>query len=220
MDKVSDTTDAVGTGTQRDIKEGTAPGPLPDNLYGQLPDWEFELTPTSTQVIMASLFLALGFTVNMQITERIDTVMWGGVSPLWGLFFFGLWNLAGAIFFGIPGALIVANINPIVANLTATNPLAPTFFATNTLYAVPMALWAWYFKEPGRGLTFTQVGFAHFLSIPLAVIPLALIWIYVLNFTPTVIAMWFGASVVFGWAGVLIAYPFAKKLLESGVVQR
>jgi hypothetical protein len=220
MDEVTDKTDTIGTDTRTNTAAGSAPGPLPDHLYGPLPDWEFKLTPTSTQVIMASLFLALGFTVNMQITERIDTVMWGGVSPLWGLFFFALWNLGAAIFFGIPGALIVANINPIVANLTATNPLAPTFFATNTLYAVPMALWAWYFKEPGKGLTVKQLGIAHLLSIPLAVVPLAFIWAFVLNFTPAVIAMWYVGSCIFGWTGFFVAYPFAKKLLESGVVQR
>ena len=220
MDEITDTNETTSTGMQTTTAEGTAPGPLPENLYGRLPDWEFSLWPSSTTVIMASLFLALGFTVNMQITERIDTVMWGGISPLWGLFFFSLWNLPGAIFFGIPGALIVANVNPIVANLTATNPLAPTFFATNTLYALPMALWCWYFKEPGRGLTFKQVGVAHFLSIPLSVIPLALIWYFVLSFTAPVIAMWAIGSVVFGWAGIFVAYPFSKKLLESGVIQR
>lgn len=198
----------------------TAPGPLPENLYGQLPEWEFKLWPSSTTVIMAALFLALGFTVNMQITERIDTAMWGGVSPLWGFFFFGMWNAAGAMFYGIPGALIVANINPIVANLTATNPMAPTFFVTNTLYAVPMALWTWYFKQPGQGLTFRQVSIAHFLSIPLAAIPIAIIHWVVLDFTVELIAFWFVAGSVFGWAGLFVMYPFAKKLLETGVIQR
>lgn len=202
------------------LSESTAPGPLPEKLYGRLPNWDFKLMPNSTTVIIASLFLALGFTVNMQITERIDTVMWGGISPLWGLFFFSFWNLPGAIFFGIPGALIVANINPMIANLTATNPLAPTFFATNTLYALPMALWAWYLKQPNEGLTFGQLSIAHFLSIPLAVLPLAFIWYFVLNFSFQVIVLWFVASALFGWAGLFVAYPFAKKLLESGVIQR
>lgn len=220
MDEVSEPTDTTSTEHRSSTSERSAPGPLPEEHYGRLPDWNFTLMPTSTTVIMASLFLALGFTVNMQITERIDTVMWGGISPLWGLFFFSLWNLPAAIFFGIPGALIVANINPIVANLTATNPLAPTFFATNTLYALPMALWCWYLKEPGRGLSFGQVALAHVLSIPLSVVPLALIWAFVLNFTLPVITIWFVGSVVFGWAGVFVAYPFTKKLLESGVIQR
>jgi hypothetical protein len=197
-----------------------APGPLPDKYYGQLPDWEFNLWPSRTAVIMAALFLALGFTVNMQITERIDTIMWGGISPLWGLFFFALWNASGAMFFGLPGALIVANVNPIVANLTATNPLAPVFFATNSLYAVPMAFWTWYFKDEGEGLTFFQVATAHVLSIPLAVVPLAFVWIFVLQLTPPVVAMWFAASCIAGWLGILIAYPFAKKLLASGVIQQ
>lgn len=206
--------------TTESTVHSTAPGPLPDNLYGQLPNWEFQLMPRSTTVIMASLFLALGFTVNMQITERIDTVMWGGISPMWGLFFFSLWIMPGAIFFGIPGALVVANINPVIANLTATNPLAPTFFATNTLYAVPMALFAWYIKKPGEGLTFVQLSIAHFLAIPLAVIPLAFIWLFILGFGVELIAIWFVGSALFGWAGLFVAYPFAKKLLESGVIQQ
>lgn len=206
--------------TARRTPEGSAPGPLPDKYYGPLPDWEFSIWPSKTAVIMASLFLALGFTVNMQISERLDTIMWGGISPLWGLFFFSLWIMPAAIFYGAPGALIVANINPIVANLTATNPLAPTFFATNSLYALPMALWTWYFKEPGEGLTFGKVATAHFLSIPLSVVPLMLIWAIVLQMTLEVIAFWAVVSLVFGWAGIFVSYPFAKKLLESGVVQQ
>lgn len=198
----------------------TAPGPLPENLYGDIPDWEFKMWPSSTTAIMAALFLALGFTVNMQITERLDTALWGGVSPLLGIFFFALWNASGAMFYGVPGALIVANINPIVANLTATNPLAPTFFATNTLYALPMALWIYYFKKPGKGLTFGQFAIGHFLSIPLTLLPLSFIHVFVLNFTLPVVIGWYAAGLVAGYAGMFIAYPFAKKLVEAGVIQR
>lgn len=217
---MSQATESGNVQAPRHTTGDAAPGPLPDKYYGQLPDWEFTLWPSSTTVIMASLFLALGFTVNMQITERIDTIMWGGISPLWGLFFFALWNAAAAMFFGLPGALIVANVNPIVANLTATNPLAPVFFATNSLYAIPMALWTWYFKDEGEGLTFLQVATAHVLSVPLAVVPLGFVWAFVLQMTPTVIAMWYVASCIAGWLGILVAYPFAKKLLEAGVVQQ
>jgi hypothetical protein len=32
--------------------------------------------------------------------------------------------------------------------------------------------------------------------------------------------MWFAASCIAGWLGILIAYPFAKKLLASGVIQQ
>jgi hypothetical protein len=198
----------------------TAPGPLPEDLYGDLPDWNFALWPSSTTVIMAALFLALGFTVNMQITERIDTALWGGISPLLGLFFFSLWNATGAAFYGLPGALIVANINPVVANLTATNPLAPTFFATNSLYSIPMALWISYLKRPGRGMTFQQFALAHCLSIPLSLLPLSFIHVFVLNFTLPVTIGWYIAGLVFGYAGLFVAYPFIKKLLEAGVVQR
>jgi hypothetical protein len=187
-------------------------------MYGELPTWNFKLWPTSTSVIMASLFLALGFTVNMQITERIDTIMWGGAAPLFGVMFLGMWMTAGALY-GIPGALIVANINPIVANLTATNPLAPTFFANNMLYAVPMALFIWYFKDPDGGITFKQLAIAHAVCIPLGFLPVSLVQFIVLEFTLPVIAMWFGAALVSGFIGLFIMYPFVKRLLTAGVVQ-
>ncbi|MDX1744398.1 MAG: hypothetical protein R3324_00540 [Halobacteriales archaeon] len=199
---------------------GTAPGPLPDNLYGDLPDWDFDLWPSSTSMIMAALFLALGFTVHMQITERIDTVITGGLIPLLGIFFFSMWQMPAGTFYGITGALIVANINPIVANLTATNPLAPVFFVPNTLYAVGMALWVSRRKQPGQGISFRYVAVGHFLLIPWAVLPVTLIHIFVLQLPTNVVVFWFVVGTLVGYAGLFLAYPFTKKLLEAGVVQR
>lgn len=199
--------------------EENAPGPLPGSLYGELPNWEYHLWPSSTQVIMASMFLALGFIVALQVAERLDTVMFGGVAPIWGTIFYTPWLIAGGFFFGLSGALIVANINPIVANLTATSPLAPLFFPANTLYAVTVALFAWYFKQPGKGLRFRHVVVANAIAGALNIVPYMLYQRIVLEFSFQVIGTI--ALVQYGafQASVLIAYPFCKKLLEAGVVQ-
>lgn len=206
--------------TEAAADAGTAPGPLPDNLYGDLPDWEFDLWPTSTSMIMAALFLALGFTVHMQITERIDTVITGGLIPILGIFFFSMWQMPAGTFYGVTGGLIVANINPIVANLTATNPLAPVFFVPNTIYAVGMALWMSRYKQPGQGVSFRTVAIAHVIIIPWTVLPITLIHIFVLQLPTNAVIFWFVVGLIAGYAGLFVAYPFTKKLLEAGVVQR
>lgn len=202
----------------------TAPGQVErestmSELFGPLPDWEFRLWPSSTQVIMASLFLALGFIVAMQIAERLDTAMFGGVAPIWGTILFTPWLLAGGMFFGLTGALIVANINPIVANLTATSPLAPLFFVANTLFGVTIALLVWYFKEPGEGIRFSQVLVAVAIAGALNIIPYTFFQRIVLEFQWEVIAGLFALQFVVFLVSVVIAYPFCKKLLEAEVIQ-
>lgn len=199
--------------------DSTAPGPLPESMFGELPNWEYRLWPNSTQVIMASLFLALGFIVAMQVAERLDTIMFGGIAPIWGTMFFTPWLIAGGLFFGLSGALIVANINPIVANLTATSPLAPLFFVANTLYAVVIAMFAWYFKEPGQGIRFQHVAVANAVAGGLNIIPYAFFQYIVLQFEPNVIAMIAGIQYVAFQLSLVIAYPFCKKLLEAGVIR-
>lgn len=217
---MSESTAAEETETTRELaEEKTVLGPLPESLFGEMPNWEFKLWPTSTQVIMASLFLALGFIVSMQVAERLDTVMFGGIAPIWGTILFTPWLIAGGIFFGLSGALIVANINPVVANLTATSPLAPLFFVANTLYGATIALFAWYFKEPGRGLRFRDVAIANGIAGILNIIPYTFFQRIVLQFEYEVIATIAGIQYVAFWVSLFIAYPFCKKLLEAGVIE-
>lgn len=214
---MSETSSATETVANKE--RSRAPGPLPDRLFGQLPNWEYKLWPQSTQVIMSSLFLALGFIVAMQVAERLDTLMFGGAAPIWGTIFFTPWLIAGGMLFGVSGALIVANINPIVANLTASSPLAPLFFPANTLYGVTIALFAWYFKEPGEGIKFKHVFVANAIAGALNIVPYMIYQRIVLEF---------GLNVILGIAAIqylafqlslAVAYPFCKKLLEAGVVQ-
>ena len=79
----------------------------------------------------------------MQITERIDTALDGGVLDILGGTFRNVWYWPAVIYFGLTGGLIAANFNPIIAILTATGPLAPAwFFVKNTAHVIPAAFLA------------------------------------------------------------------------------
>ncbi|MFN8569348.1 MAG: hypothetical protein U0Z44_17920 [Kouleothrix sp.] len=97
------------------------------------------LWPTDTKSIVGSVLLAVCFSINMQITERLDTLTGALIAPFtgalianWlGFMFINLWFPVAVIYFGMTGALIVANFNPILAVLTATHALAWSFFFLN-----------------------------------------------------------------------------------------
>src|SRR5215472_16991897 len=87
-----------------------------------------------TRTLVGSLLLAVAFSANMQITERIDQIWTGGLGVPLGHTFAEVWWPTAAIYFGGTGALIVANFNPIIAVLSATHPLAWSFFFLNMTF--------------------------------------------------------------------------------------
>ena len=92
-----------------------------------------------TRTLVGSLLLAVAFSANMQITERLDQIWTGGLAVPLGHTFAQLWWPTAAIYFGLTGALIVANFNPIIAVLSATHPLAWSFFFLNMAELIPLA---------------------------------------------------------------------------------
>lgn len=94
---------------------------------------------TDTKTLVGALLLAVAFSVNMQITERIDQIWTGGLAVPLGHTFAQLWWPTAVIFFGLTGALVVANFNPLIAVMSATHPLAWSFFFLNMAEMVPLA---------------------------------------------------------------------------------
>jgi hypothetical protein len=92
-----------------------------------------------TKTLVGALLLAVAFSVNMQITERIDQIWTAGLGVPLGHTFAQLWWPTAVIFFGLTGALIVANFNPLIAVLSATHPLAWSFFFLNMAEMIPLA---------------------------------------------------------------------------------
>ena len=103
------------------------------DIYRQpLPNWRYRLLPTDTRSLISAVFLGLGMTVALQIAERIDFAYSGGSLFLVAVLLVPQFENPAAMFYGLTGALIVAWINPVVANLTATSPLSFLFFSWST----------------------------------------------------------------------------------------
>src|SRR2546425_12464951 len=90
-----------------------------------------------TRTLVGSLLLAVAFSANMQITERLDQIWAGGLGVPLGHTFAQLWGPTAGIYFGLTGALIVSNFNPIIAGLSATPPLGLSVFFLNIVQMIP-----------------------------------------------------------------------------------
>lgn len=122
-----------------------------------LPNWKFRILPRDTRTIITCVFLGLTMAVILQITERIDLALTGGSIPIVSaIVVCAIW-VPSAAFYGLTGALITAWINPIISNLTASQPMAPFLFLTNAAHTVPVALLVWAMKPRDRGLKLWEV---------------------------------------------------------------
>ena len=104
-----------------------------------------------TRTIVGALILGVAFSATMQITERLDQLWTGGLAVPLGHTFAQLWWPTTVIFFGLTGALIAANFNPIIAVLSATHPLAWSFFFLNMAETIPLAfMFRWHLRTKGE----------------------------------------------------------------------
>src|SRR5919202_531196 len=85
-------------------------------LFEPIPPIPFpSLWRTDTRSIVGSVLLAVAFSANMQVTERLDTATVGGIIPWTAIPFGIMWFTTACFFFGMTGGLIVASFNQIIA---------------------------------------------------------------------------------------------------------
>ncbi len=189
---------------------------------------DYPLWRTDTKAIVGSVLLAVCFSINMQITERLDTVTGSLIAPIigvpaanWlGYTFLNLWFPVTVIYFGLLGGLIIANFNPIIAVLTATHALAWSFFFFNMAWAIPNALLFKYWIRNGYKLTYWRfvltcgVGQAFsalcFFGLMKIVFPGGVWWGY--------IAIPFWNWIMF-LPGATLGFYFYKAVKSSGVLE-
>jgi len=153
----------------------------------------------------------------MQIAERIDAA-YGGLAPLVAIVVGTFWFAASSLFYGIVGALIVSWVNPVVANLTATGPLAPLWFTVNPMYNVPLALLAHYFKPPDRGLKFWEFQAMNLVCGLLAMVTPFIAYLVFLKLTLGVALFWVAAAMVAFFIEGFVTFPILRKMLASALV--
>lgn len=177
-----------------------------------------QLWPTHTQAIVGSILLAVGFSANMQITERIDTATVGGIIPWAGMLFIGIWFDTACIWYGLTGALIVSSFNPIIAILTATGPLAPVHFTINWSYCIPFALMM------NRVLRDKQeLGWWPYLGMvtiaeSLVATGLIPVWLYLFKFSAKMTTgLWIWA-VLMAIPHAIIGFYFIRYVARSGIL--
>ncbi|NHJ01285.1 MAG: hypothetical protein EAX86_04040 [Candidatus Heimdallarchaeota archaeon] len=144
-----------------------------------IPSFEFELWPKSSKAIVSSVLIAVAFTACAQVAERVDTALTGGSVLIFGNINLFTWLVIGCCLFGMTGALIVANINPIVANLTATGPLAPIWFIENTINGIIIVAVLRLFGVGEKEITFEKfliAGLAGFPGLFPELFAIILIW--------------------------------------------
>jgi hypothetical protein len=175
-----------------------------------------------TRTLVGSLLLAVAFSANMQITERIDQIWTGGLGVPLGHTFAEIWWPTAAIYFGGTGALIVANFNPIIAVLSATHPLAWSFFFLNmsALFVEAFLFRAWFQRNP-------EIGFVRFcLYVAIADLVTSIIQLIGLNII--VLKLSFNLNVIlFFWQWLMasliggpLGYGFYRAVSRSGVFDR
>ena len=91
----------------------------------------FSGNTTATAIIM-SLFLAILMVVAEQFAEPLDTRLFGGSVVPFGIAVHMVFNVTAVVTYGLLGSLIVANLNPLISIATATGPMAPLWFVTNS----------------------------------------------------------------------------------------
>jgi hypothetical protein len=188
-----------------------------------IPWYDFKMWPSGTRAIVASVLFAVCFSATMQITERIDTAMVGGVLDVLGGLFRNVWYWPAVLYFGLTGGLIAANFNPIIAVLTATGPLAPAWFAVNTAHVIPASFLAQHAFETRRA-TKEGISLSYFLwrmvivAHPFSLLPLIPVWLFIWKLPVYMAAFWF----LVGWAtsipGGIIGFYLCRSIGRSGLV--
>ncbi len=181
---------------------------------------EPRLFPTDTRSIVGSVLLAVAFSANMQIAERLDTATVGGIIPWLGLLFAGMWFTTACFYFGLTGGLIVSTFNPIIAVLTATGPLAPVHFTINWSYNIPFALIAYTHLKSSRTLRFPKYLGMCVVGTAFAATGLIPIWLFLFKFnTAQTAGLWLWALAM-SVPHALLGWYFLRAVTRSGILAR
>lgn len=174
---------------------------------------------TDTKAIVGAILLAVVFSINMQITERIDTATTGGTFPWLGSMFISLWFPVACVYYGLTGALIVANFNPIIAVLTATHPLAPSFFFANMAYTIPFTFIFRYVARTRERITWPIFALICMICNIGPTTVLLTLWVFLLQLPTAQIVLFYAIGILVAIPGSIMGYYFLQYVERSGLME-
>jgi len=86
-----------------------------------------------TKAIVSGVMLGIVMVLVQQVTSRIDVALSGGSFSIVGGITWATVSGLSALLFRQPAGLITGEIQALIGLLTASSPLAPTFFLSNGL---------------------------------------------------------------------------------------
>src|SRR3989304_5799109 len=126
--------------------------------------FEFEIVPRSPRVFALSIGLSLVFVCMAIFLEPFDLMIFKGEIAFFGNLNLFIWITSGSLLFGITGALLIANVNPLFSIISNANPLAPLWFIENTLNGLLMIAVLKWLKAGEKEITYRQFILAGLVS--------------------------------------------------------
>lgn len=166
----------------------------------------------STKAIVASVLMGVLMAALQQIGERVDTILFAGAFPLFGIIIANTIGLIAVLAFGWVGGLLAEEINPMVGVATATGPLAPLWFITNFAQVTGMAAVKYMIGKPWQELSLKEtflICFGGTVLNSLVMLPVQMLYF---NMPVQMIAIMVTATFL---VGVFIPPIIARRVLKS-----
>lgn len=169
------------------------------------------------QAVVAGVLVGTAVTALLQITERLDTAIFGAV-----IYPFGILSMSSALIsmtylYGMWTGFIVAEINPFISTMTATSPLSWFFFLQNGLFVPPLTFLFHKLHPMDKWWKWAVTGFVGGLPPLLATIPVQ-VFIIGVPWGPALFSFAF-SELWLGFAVSTVAMYIARAVLRSGIVK-
>jgi hypothetical protein len=174
----------------------------------------------STRALVVGVLLGVLMPVLQQVTERLDTILFGGAYTIFGIIVANTVGFIAVASFGFVVGLIAEEINPFVAVATGTSPVAVFFFFTNAAQVLGLRLMQVWLGKTASQLTFKDALymslFATFLNtlvfLPVQLFYLQLEWTVII---PLTIVNYLTGALIPPFIGL----PVVRALIRAGLVR-
>ena len=174
-------------------------------------------TRLDVQSIVGAVLLGTAATALLQIAERIDTALFGGMVVPFGILCLSTAGLIAAFLYGPVAAIIAVEINPFISTMTATGPLSWFWFINNFLYVFPAGWMMTRLQPMDKWWKWSLASIIGALPAFITLIPIQL-YVWSIPLTTTLLI----CAVHVVWEAIgppTAAYYISKAVLKSGIAK-